>query len=140
MSNSVRISSLFALMAVLLVTVGVVQSPSLALAILNLCLISAVMALGINIQWGYAGLLNVGIMGFAALGGVAAVLVSKEPVAETIAAGGSGIIAAILVAAVTISLIVWVYKKMKGRLRSVLVTLIVVCGYFGARYFFRSCC
>jgi branched-chain amino acid transport system permease protein len=60
MSNSVRISSLFALMAVLLVTVGVVQSPSLALAILNLCLISAVMALGINIQWGYAGLLNVG--------------------------------------------------------------------------------
>ena len=136
MSNSVRISSLFAVMAVLLVTVGVVQSPSLALAILNLCLISAVMALGINIQWGYAGLLNVGIMGFAALGGVAAVLVSKEPVAETIAAGRSGIIAAILVAAVTIALIVWVYKKMKGRLRSVLVTLIVVCGYFGARYFF----
>ena len=39
------------------------------------------MALGVNIQWGYAGLFNVGIMGFAALGGVAAVLVSMPPVA-----------------------------------------------------------
>ena len=94
------------------------------------------MALGVNIQWGYAGLLNVGIMGFAALGGVAAVLVSKEPVAETIAVGGSGLIAAFLVAAATIALTVWVYKEMKGRLRSVLITIIVIGGYFGARYFF----
>ena len=47
-----------------------VQSWVVALTILNLCLISAVMALGVNIQWGYAGLFNTGIMGFAALGGV----------------------------------------------------------------------
>ncbi|MEQ8738009.1 MAG: branched-chain amino acid ABC transporter permease, partial [Hoeflea sp.] len=94
------------------------------------------MALGINIQWGYAGLLNVGIMGFAALGGVAAVLVSMEPVSETIAVGGPGILAAIAVAAATIALIALVYKKMRGRLRSVLVTAIVVCGYFAARHFF----
>ena len=39
------------------------------------------MSLGVNIQWGYAGLFNAGIMGFAALGGVAAVLVSMPPVA-----------------------------------------------------------
>ena len=60
----------------------------MALAILNLCLISAIMALGVNIQWGYAGLFNTGIMGFAALGGVAAVLVSMRPVAGALAAGG----------------------------------------------------
>ena len=41
----------------------------MALTILNLCLISAVMSLGVNIQWGYAGLFNAGVMGFAALGG-----------------------------------------------------------------------
>ena len=56
--------------------------------ILNLCLISAVMSLGVNIQWGYAGLFNTGIMGFAALGGVAAVLVSMRPVPGALAAGG----------------------------------------------------
>ena len=46
------------------------------------------MALGVNIQWGYAGLFNVGIMGFAALGGISVVLISQQPVAEAIEVGG----------------------------------------------------
>ncbi|MDD9918717.1 MAG: hypothetical protein OXT01_29055, partial [Rhodospirillaceae bacterium] len=83
---------LFGVMALLLLLVGFVQSWSLALAILNLCLISAVMSLGVNIQWGYAGLFNVGVMGFAALGGLAGVLVSTPPVHNAIAAGGGGIL------------------------------------------------
>ena len=44
-------------------------------------LISAIMAMGVNIQWGYAGLFNVGIMGFVALGGLAVVLTSAVPYA-----------------------------------------------------------
>jgi len=71
---------LFGLMAGLLILVAVIQSPSVALTILNLCLISAIMSLGVNIQWGYAGLFNVGVMGFAALGGLAGVLVSMPPI------------------------------------------------------------
>ena len=43
-------------MAGLLVFVGFYQSWSLSFAIINMCLVSAVMALGVNIQWGYAGL------------------------------------------------------------------------------------
>ena len=69
-------------MQLLLVIIGLVQSWNVSLGILNLCLISAVMALGVNMQWGYAGLLNVGVMGFAALGGMSAVLVSQAPIAE----------------------------------------------------------
>ena len=46
------------------------------------------MALGVNIQWGYAGLFNAGVMGFAALGGVAVVLTSMPPVKGALAAGG----------------------------------------------------
>ena len=38
--------------------------------------------MGANIQWGYAGLINFGIMGYTALGGLAAVLVSVPPVKE----------------------------------------------------------
>ena len=71
---------LFGLMGAALLAVGLLQSWSLSLTILNLCLISAIMALGLNMQWGYAGLFNVGVMAFAALGGVAAVLVSQPPV------------------------------------------------------------
>ncbi|MFT5046582.1 MAG: branched-chain amino acid transport system permease protein, partial [Porticoccaceae bacterium] len=72
----------FMVMAALIVIVGQFQSWNLSLSILNLCLISAVMALGVNMQWGYAGLFNVGVMGFAAMGGLAAMLVSVPPVRE----------------------------------------------------------
>ena len=70
----------FLILSFLFIGVGYFQSWNVSLSILNLCLISAIMALGVNIQWGYAGLFNVGIMGFAALGGLAAVLVSMPPV------------------------------------------------------------
>ena len=52
----------------LIILVGIFQSWNIALSIFNLCLISAVMTMGANIQWGYAGLINFGIMGFTALG------------------------------------------------------------------------
>ena len=50
-------------------------------------LLSAIMALGVNMQWGYAGLFSTGIMGSVALGGLAVVLVSAKPVPEGFAAG-----------------------------------------------------
>ena len=82
MNNNRKTMLAFAVVAILLLLIGFAQSWNVSLGILNLCLISAVMALGVNMQWGYAGLLNVGVMGFAALGGVSAVLVSQAPVAE----------------------------------------------------------
>ncbi len=81
----------FGIFFLLLIAVGFGQSWNVALGILNLCLISAIMSLGVNIQWGYAGLFNVGVMGFTALGGLAAVLISMPPVAEAWAVGGVGI-------------------------------------------------
>ena len=92
MSNSTRATLAFSVMALLLILVGFGQSWSLSLTILNLCIISAVMSLGVNIQWGYAGLFNIGIMGFAALGGAAAMLVSMPPVPNAWAAGGWNIL------------------------------------------------
>ena len=50
------------------------------------------MTIGANIQWGYAGLINFGIMGYTALGGLAAVLVSAPPVEEAWRAGGLNIL------------------------------------------------
>lgn len=128
---------MFALMALLITIVGVLQSWSVALAILNLCLISSIMALGVNIQWGYGGLLNVGVMGFAALGGVAGVLVSMPPVANAWAAGGSGVLIALLVGLITIVAAAWTYKKLRGTgsYQVVAVAAIVVVGYFAMRWF-----
>ena len=128
---------MFGLMALALVLVGVLQSWSLALTILNYCLIASIMALGLNIQWGYAGLFNVGLMGFAALGGIAAVLVSMEPVPEAWAAGGAGIGAGLITSIATVVLAIMAYRRLpKGALKGWGMTGIIVLGYFLARYFF----
>ena len=82
----------FSIMALLIILVGIFQSWGVALSILNLCLISAVMSMGVNIQWGFAGLINFGVMGFLAIGGLATVLVSVPPVFEAWSAGGMGML------------------------------------------------
>ncbi len=128
---------LFLVMAGMLAAVGFGQSWSVALTILNLCLISAVMALGLNMQWGYAGLFNVGVMGFAALGGVATVLVSKAPVGDAWAAGGwrLGVAAGVLLA--TAAVVVLVRRRLgKGAIRAIVTAVLVIAGYFATRVFF----
>ena len=136
MSANLKPIVYFAIMAALLALVGFGQSWSVALSILNLCLVSAIMSLGVNMQWGYAGLFNVGVMGFAALGGMAAILVAKPPVPAAWAAGGWSIIAALLTVLATAAVLWFLYRRMtKGLLRTlafiaaVLIGLIVFRGF-----------
>lgn len=88
---------LFGAYGVCLVLIALLQSVQLALGILGLGLISAIMALGINIQWGYAGLLNIGAMGFAAIGGATAVWVAADPVPAAWSVGGADLLLALFV-------------------------------------------
>jgi len=122
---------LFAGMASLLVIVGLLQSWNVAFSILNMCLISAIMALGVNIQWGYAGLFNVGVMGFAALGGLAGVVISMPPVDAAWAAGGLGVVMGLATGIVTLVLGIMVWRRGQswGRWRYAATGAIVVTGY-----------
>ena len=122
---------LFAGMAALLIMVGVLQSWNVAFSILNMCLISAIMALGVNIQWGYAGLFNVGVMGFAALGGLAGVVVSMPPVDAAWAAGGLGIIMGLATGIATLiaGMMVWRRGQSWGRWRYAATAAIVISGF-----------
>ncbi len=120
----------FLIMALLIIGVGQYQSWNLALSILNLCIISAVMSLGVNMQWGYAGLFNVGVMGFAAMGGLAAMLISVPPVREAWAAGGIGVLLGTLALTLSIVVAVFTYRKMKaGRFRLLVMAIVCVAGY-----------
>ena len=85
---SLRAPLLFALVALLILWTGYQQSWNSALLILNMGLVSAIMALGVNLQWGFAGLFNIGVMGFVALGGLGAVLIAMPPTTDAWAAGG----------------------------------------------------
>ena len=125
----------FTLMGLVLLFVGFNQSWALVIGIINLSLISAIMALGVNIQWGYAGLFNVGIMGFAALGGVSVVLISQQPVTEAIDAGGIKMLLALALGAATIA--VGVLLNRRG-VNKWLISLIVVIGYLFTRFYFSE--
>jgi len=108
---------LFGLVACLILGTGFLQSWNSALLILNMGLVSAVMALGVNLQWGLAGLFNVGVMGFVALGGLAVVLIAMPPVEEAWAAGGGQILLGLVLGALTIVGAVLVWSRTRGRAR-----------------------
>ena len=137
MSNATRATLAFTAMGIALVMVGMFQSWALSLTILNLCLISSVMALGVNIQWGYAGLFNIGIMGFAALGGAAAMLVSMPPVGNAWSAGGWNILFSAVFFLLTIVAAWFVHKKLsRNRFQSIAMIVVLVTGYLLTRNFF----
>ena len=123
--------SLFSMVFLFLIIVGFYQSWNVAFGLLNLCLLSAIMALGVNIQWGYAGLFSIGTVGFVALGGVAAVVTSMPPVEEAWRSGGPGIITAVIAAAVTIIASIQVWKRLpSGLLRNLVMIVVLLGGFF----------
>jgi len=130
MNQSRRNIMLFGGMAALLALVGFGQGWDIALLLVNMCIISAIMALGVNIQWGYAGLFSIGTMGFAALGGLAGVIISASPVPGAWQAGGMGVIGGLLASLVTIILGVFVWRRLAhlGRWRYWVTGLVVLAG------------
>ena len=128
---------LFLGVGVLFIITGFWISWNQALLILNFGLLSAIMAMGVNLQWGYAGLFNTGIMGFAALGGLAVVLISAPPVPEGWAAGGPSILLALIFALAVIAVAGLVWRRMvPGRVRTATMIVLLVVGFFAYRAIF----
>ncbi|WP_300019178.1 branched-chain amino acid ABC transporter permease [uncultured Roseobacter sp.] len=137
MSASVKNLILFATVFAMIPLIAQFQGWNAALFVLNMGLISAIMALGVNLQWGFAGLFNVGIMGFVALGGLAAVLVGMPVTPGAWQAGGFGIVASLFLGALTIGIAIFVAGRMaKGWTRSLVVFGILVVGFLVYRGLF----
>ena len=128
---------LFAAMALLILLTGFLQSWNSALLILNMGLISAIMSLGVNLQWGFAGLFNVGVMGFVALGGLATVLISMPPVTEAWSAGGLRTMLGLVIGVASLwltSLAIVRLPSGKAKILGIIAGLIV--GFFAFRFVF----
>ena len=129
MRKNLNIIVAYSIMMGLIILVGIFQSWNVALSIFNLCLISAVMTMGANVQWGYAGLINFGLMGYAALGGLAAVLISVDPVQEAWRAGGFDILMCLWLIIVMILVIRFILKNFaKSNFRTYGIAGIIIAG------------
>jgi branched-chain amino acid transport system permease protein len=123
--------TLFAIVGALYLLTGMFQSWNLALSILNTALLATIAALGVNMQWGYAGLFSTGVMGFTALGGLAVVLVSAQPNAENWGAGGPGILLGLFLGAASVAAAIFGYNRLPpGRTRNLGVAAILIGGFF----------
>ena len=135
MTNLSRIKILYIMMAITLFAVGIIQSWNVALTIFNLCLISSIMSLGINIQWGNAGIVNFGVMGFAALGGLANIIISMPPTQNAWDTGGFSIIIGlgIFILSIFLSKIIFKKGKFNKKIKYIFSFLIIISGYFFMR-------
>ncbi len=127
--QSTRAILLFGFVGLLFLGTGFFQSWNVALTIFNMGLISAIMALGVNMQWGYAGLFNVGVMGFVALGGLGAVLVSMPPNVEAASAGGLRIAIGLVLGAATVVAAILAYTR-APRFAGWITAAILLAGFF----------
>ena len=129
MKNYYNIIVAYSIMMLLIILVGIFQSWSIALTIFNYCMISAVMTMGANIQWGYAGLINFGIMGYTALGGLAVVLVSVAPVPEAWGVGGINMLACLGLIVLMILSVRYILKNIqKSNKRNYYVAGVIITG------------
>ena len=129
MKQYANVITAYIIMIFLIIMVGIFQSWAIALAILNFCLISAVMTMGANIQWGYAGLINFGIMGYTALGGLAAVLISVPPVREAWQVGGLSMLLCLGIIVLIVFSVRYVLKNFqKSKRKNIYITLIIIAG------------
>ncbi len=135
MRKNLNVIAAYSIMMGLIILVGIFQSWNIALSIFNLCLISAVMTMGANIQWGYAGLINFGIMGYTALGGLAAVLISVDPVQEAWSAGGFDILMSLWLIIVMVLVIRFILKRFeKSKMRTYSIAAIIISGILLIRF------
>ena len=140
MQDKQHIILLFLSMFILIAFVGFFQSWNLALTIFNLCIISSIMSLGINIQWGNAGIVNFGVMGFAALGGLANIVVSMPPTDKAWDAGAIYILIGIIIFILSIifSILVWLKSGLSKKKKYIINFLLIILGYFLMRYIIDS--
>ncbi len=128
-----------AIMIFLFILVGFIQGWSVSLVILNMCIISAIMTMGVNISWGYAGVINFGVMGFLAMGGLAAVIVSYPPITEAWQVGGRGLGISFALLVILVIAVIYINKIItQKRNRYLLNTIIIFFGILLIRHFYLN--
>ncbi len=98
---------MFGVLIALVAVVFVKLSPAYGLRVLAEAGCFAIIALGLTIQWGYAGVFNAGVMGFIAIGGFMLVFISA-PIDPVFWSGeGPGLLGSVLLRGALTGLWLW---------------------------------
>ena len=125
---------LFVGLSALLALVFLSQGSAYALRMVVEATCYAVIALGLSIQWGGAGLFNVGIMGFIAAGAFGSLLISFPVNPRFWEGAGPWLVAQVLIYAGLTIAALWAIRRHRGRighrLASFLTVLVLAIGLF----------
>jgi branched-chain amino acid transport system permease protein len=134
-----RAIGLYAALVVLIVAIALLSGVPYTTRLLAESAAYALIALGLNIQWGYGGLFNFGIMGFLMVGGACVTFISYPINAKFWASDGPMLLGRALLAAIVAALIVLAARQVhrigiKGAWRNIVIAL----GWFVGYIIFRS--
>ncbi len=123
-----RDAILFAGLGVLILALAVWLKVPTTIQLLVTASAYALIALGLNVQWGYAGLFNVGVMGFLMVGGASVVFVSYPLNDAFWSSDGPFMLLKAIIAAIAGGLLIWGVTRIPktGSLKKVRGFLLVV--------------
>ncbi len=129
----------YAAMAVFVLVIGLWQGPQNLLLLLVQASAFALIALGLNIQFGYGGLFNFAIMGFLMVGGASVVFISYPIKPEFWNSDGPMLLGRALVAFVVGAGIVWLARQShRFGFRGGWKTALIVVAWFAAYVIYRT--
>jgi len=134
MSTVARTLALYAAMLVFLALIGLWQGPQNIMLLLIQATAFALIALGLNIQFGYGGLFNFAIMGFMMVGGASVVFISFPVKPEFWHSDGPMLLGRALLAFIAGGALVWGARfsdriGIKGGWRAALIVVCWLIGY-----------
>lgn len=89
-----------------------------AAAVLSMAGIYAILSLGLNVQWGFTGLFNLGIAGFFAVGAYTSAILTAQPSPSHLGGFGLPVPIGMLAGAVIAGLVAWPIGKLTLRLKA----------------------
>ena len=130
-----RAATLFALIVLMTIGVHVAMGTPFTVRLLVEATAYGLIALGLNVQYGYGGLFNFGVMGFVMIGGFASVFISFPRNDGFWTSEGPLLLLRALAAFAVGYLLVWAVRRLptKGALRNVLVVVAWCVAYVAYR-------
>ncbi len=132
--SNLRDVLLFAGLAVLVAIIFMSQGTVYSLRMMVEAGCYAIIALGLTIQWGYAGLFNVGVMGFIAAGAASSMLISFPHNPEFWNSAGPSLVGFFIVKLVACGIAIWAASKSNRwgvgpKLRALLIAVAIAVSY-----------